>query len=250
MTSYQKSKGSLMALPDTPLRPAQYAEHQLVTGILEGRYPAGSTLPNERTLAEQLGITRPTLRETLRALASEGWVCIRHGKPTQVNDILIDGGLGCLGTLVRHRESLPPAIIVSLLKTREMLLPPAAAEAVRRAPAALARALAPAASLNDRSKDFATFDWQLQMAIVRLAANPILNLLYNDFAVVFVPLAAEYFAFPLARQASRRFYAALTEALDRSPETLAAAVREAMVHSTALWQRQNPARKPDPGDGA
>ena len=238
-----------MALPHPPMRPAQHAKHQLVTGLIEGRYPAGSSLPNERTLAEQLGVTRPTLRETLRTLANEGWLCIRHGKPTQVNDILADGGLGCLATLAHHGGSLPPAIIVSLLKVREMLLPPAAAEAVRLAPVALARALAPAAALGDRSGDFAAFDWQLQLAIVRLAANPVLNLLYNDFAAVFVPLAADYFALPLARQASRRFYAALAEAVGRSPEAAAAAVREAMVHSTALWQRQNPDLAPVAGDG-
>ena len=63
--------------PDPPLRPTQYAEHILVTSILNGTYPAGAVLPGERDMANALGITRPTLRETLQRLAGEGWVQIR-----------------------------------------------------------------------------------------------------------------------------------------------------------------------------
>ena len=67
---------------DQLLRPTQYAEKVLVTAILDGTYPTGTSLPNERNLAEQIGITRPTLRETLQRLAGEGWIKIHHGKPT------------------------------------------------------------------------------------------------------------------------------------------------------------------------
>ena len=44
-----------------PKRPAAYAEQALVTAILEGTYPPGSTLPGERDLAAQLGVTRYSL---------------------------------------------------------------------------------------------------------------------------------------------------------------------------------------------
>lgn len=35
-----------------PQRPAAYAEQALVSAILDGTYPPGSTLPGERTLAQ------------------------------------------------------------------------------------------------------------------------------------------------------------------------------------------------------
>lgn len=58
----------------------------LLTSILNGVYPSGSTLPNARNLSAEISATRPTLRETLQRLANEGWIRIQHGKPTVVND--------------------------------------------------------------------------------------------------------------------------------------------------------------------
>ena len=69
-----------------PVRPNERAEQWLVTAILDGDLPPGSTLPAERTLATQLGVTRPTLREAIQRLARDGWLTIAHGKPTVVND--------------------------------------------------------------------------------------------------------------------------------------------------------------------
>jgi DNA-binding FadR family transcriptional regulator len=50
--------------------------------ILSGKLSAGSSLPSERDLAVQLGISRPVLREALRALAMIGAVESRHGAGT------------------------------------------------------------------------------------------------------------------------------------------------------------------------
>ncbi|MBB2971474.1 FadR/GntR family transcriptional regulator [Mesorhizobium sp. RMAD-H1] len=47
--------------------------------IQEGRFPAGSRLPAERELAQQLGVSRPSLREALIALEIAGNVEIRMG---------------------------------------------------------------------------------------------------------------------------------------------------------------------------
>ncbi|MGD8972137.1 MAG: GntR family transcriptional regulator, partial [Desulfobacterales bacterium] len=51
---------------DRLLRPTQHVEKILVSSILDGTYPTGTALPNERALAAQIGVTRPTLRETLQ----------------------------------------------------------------------------------------------------------------------------------------------------------------------------------------
>jgi GntR family transcriptional repressor for pyruvate dehydrogenase complex len=47
--------------------------------IREGHFPAGSRLPAERELAQQLGVSRPSLREALIALEIAGNVEIRMG---------------------------------------------------------------------------------------------------------------------------------------------------------------------------
>ena len=43
------------------MKPAEQAEHLLITAILNGELAPGTVLPGERKLAEDLGITRPTL---------------------------------------------------------------------------------------------------------------------------------------------------------------------------------------------
>ena len=60
---------------NAPQRPNSYAEHMLVNEIIDGTFPA--RLPSCQanvTLAEQLGVTRPTLREAIQRLARDGLV--------------------------------------------------------------------------------------------------------------------------------------------------------------------------------
>ncbi|MGU3400499.1 FadR/GntR family transcriptional regulator [Brucellaceae bacterium D45D] len=53
--------------------------------IEDGQFPAGSRLPAERELAQQLGVSRPSLREALIALEIAGNVEIRMGSGIYVN---------------------------------------------------------------------------------------------------------------------------------------------------------------------
>jgi GntR family transcriptional regulator, transcriptional repressor for pyruvate dehydrogenase complex len=55
-------------------------ESMIVTGILK----EGRKLPSERDLSEQLGVSRPKLREALQTLEDRGLVIVRHGEGTFV----------------------------------------------------------------------------------------------------------------------------------------------------------------------
>jgi DNA-binding FadR family transcriptional regulator len=57
---------------------------QLRALIEEGEFAPGARLPSERDLADQLGISRPTVREALIALEVEGRVRIRVGSGVYV----------------------------------------------------------------------------------------------------------------------------------------------------------------------
>lgn len=52
--------------------------------IVSAEYPVGSKLPPERDLAQQLGVSRPSLREALIALEIDGSVEIRMGSGVYV----------------------------------------------------------------------------------------------------------------------------------------------------------------------
>src|SRR5688572_27123761 len=69
----------------TPLSPVRRVRSfdDVVThvrdGILDGTVAPGERLPSERELCELFGVSRPTVREALRALEAVGLVEIRLG---------------------------------------------------------------------------------------------------------------------------------------------------------------------------
>ena len=74
------------ALPAKPQRVSlsQQAQHYL-RGLMDaGTYRPGDQLPSQAELADQLGISRLTLREALLALEQDGRIVLRHGIGTFV----------------------------------------------------------------------------------------------------------------------------------------------------------------------
>src|SRR5579875_222637 len=61
----------------------QVAGH-LIKAIEDGRFPVGSRLPTEAQLAEQFGVSRPSVREALSCLQFEGYVTPRQGSRTVI----------------------------------------------------------------------------------------------------------------------------------------------------------------------
>jgi GntR family negative regulator for fad regulon and positive regulator of fabA len=227
-----------MADWSAPQRPADYAEQALLTAILDGVYPPGSTLPGERDLAAQLGVTRPTLRETLQRLDCEGWLTIQQGKSTRVNDFWREGGLSVLGALVRYGRQLPPDFVPNLLEVRLALAPAYARAAVARAAGQVADYLAGYSGLADEPPAYATFDWTLHYTLTVAAANPIYTLILNGFAGFYEEMAVLYFTLPRARASSRAFYGELLAAARRADADAAEQVtRAVMGYSLELWRQ-------------
>ncbi len=219
-----------------PSRPAERAEVQLLQAILRGSLAAGEALPPERELAQELGVTRPTLREALARLAREGWVCVRHGKPTLVNDWRREGGLGVLAAVVRLGRELPPGFVRQLLEVRLALAPAYAAAAVARDATAVSRRLGEAGALPDAPEALAAYDWGLHRLLAEASGNLVFPLILNGFTGFYEELARRYFAAPAARQASRRFFAGLRRAAAAGdPEAARRVTRRAMAESLALW---------------
>jgi GntR family negative regulator for fad regulon and positive regulator of fabA len=224
-----------------PAKPIQHAEHQILTAILRGDFPPGSPLPNERSLAEKVGVTRPTLRETLHRLAREGWITIHHGKPTLVNDFWNSGGLGLLSTLAKYGEFMPPDFIAHLLDFRVVLLPPVAGLAAKINPAALTAHLQKAADLGGDTQIFADYDWELQNLMARLSGNIIYPMIFNDFAMLFKTMALICFSTREGRESSLAYYNNLAAAIPLGTQEVEGVVRGVMEESARLWAAMKPA---------
>ena len=227
-----------------PQRPSDYAEQSLVTAILEGTFAPGDTLPGERALAAELGVTRPTLREALQRLARDGWLTVQQGKSTIVNNFWQDGGLNVLSALVQHSDHLPPNFVANLLEVRLHLAPAYTRAAVERSGDEVAVFLHGRTTLPDIPITYASFDWQLHRQLTLTSGNPIYTLILNGFANFYEEIAQLYFATKEARQLSRQFYddlAIVAAAHDAATaERLTRAVMEASVQ---LWQETEKARE-------
>lgn len=223
-----------------PFRPARHTEQQLITAILDGTFPPGSPLPAERGLAEKFGVTRPTLREALQRLAAEGWVTIRHGKATEVNNYWETGGLGLLGTLVKYVDRLPGSLIVHLLEFRVIILPPVGRYAVMKNPGVILNYLKNHHSLIQTAEAFTAYDWDLQVLMARQSGNPVFPMIMNDFKTVFHTMGLFYFDHPAGRKASMTYYDALEQAIGASGDAVETVVRDAMENSVIIWKHLNP----------
>ena len=99
---------------------------QLEQAIESGELPAGTRLDTELVLADQLGVSRPTLRRAVEYLVERGYLVRRRGLGTQVvhtkvrrpveltslyDDLLVSGKRP--RTTVRSLETVPAADVVA-----------------------------------------------------------------------------------------------------------------------------------------
>jgi GntR family transcriptional regulator, negative regulator for fad regulon and positive regulator of fabA len=223
-------------MDDFPLKPAELAETKLLDAILSGRFPINATLPPERELAEQLHVTRPTLREALQRLGRDGWVEIRHGKPTRVRDYWREGNLAVLGAIARHSENLPDDFVPNLLEMRILLAPAYTVLAVENSPEKLIELVSTYPTLADTSEAFANADWMLHHTLTIESGNPIFTLILNGLDKLYHDMAKKYFAMPQARVRSRQFYLDLLDAIKAGDSLLAEKiVRDVSKDSLFLW---------------
>lgn len=99
--------------------------------ILERRLVAGSLMPTESELMEQLGVSRNALREAIKALQALGFVEVRHGTGTYVGAVqtrVMQDGLA-----FRLQQSMRGSMreVRGLLQVREALEVGLASEVVR-----------------------------------------------------------------------------------------------------------------------
>lgn len=166
---------ALGALRPSPL--VDQAVESLRAQITEGRWPVGTRLPGETTLAQTLGVGRSTVREALRALVGAGLVQARQG-----------AGVFVIAT--RPVEDWPArlrrAAVTDVYEVR-MLVEVQAARlaALRRTPddvTALHEALdARRAAAGRDDAAFVDADIAVHAAVVAAAHNPVLTDLFAEF---------------------------------------------------------------------
>lgn len=98
--------------------------------IISGELPPGARLPAEAELAQELGMSRGTVREAVRALVTARVLDVRRGDGTYVTSLrpeLLLQGIGFVVDLIQDEWSL------ELIELRRILEPAATALAATRA---------------------------------------------------------------------------------------------------------------------
>ena len=97
--------------------------------IATGELAPGSRLPRLEDLAAELGLSRNSLREAVRALTAMNILVSRQGDGTYVASL---GVSSLFEALVSAGDALPDATVLEFLRLREIVEPPAVARAAMR----------------------------------------------------------------------------------------------------------------------
>ena len=152
---------------------------QLRNEITTGAWPDGSRIPSEAELVDALGVSRPSVREGVRALAQVGLLETRQGDGTYV---VADNE-----TAVALKHALHVADVREVLTVRRALDVVAAREAASRRTDDDLQQLRTAlegrrAAVADEDVDaFINYDVAFHIGIARASQNALLFGLYSSF---------------------------------------------------------------------
>jgi GntR family transcriptional regulator, transcriptional repressor for pyruvate dehydrogenase complex len=153
--------------------------------IARGELRTGDRLPAERDLSVRLGVSRPTIRAGLRALAAMGVVQPRHGSGTYIPD-----GPPTLGSEpLRFLAALHGLTREEMYEARRVLEVSAAGLAAERASAehvaAIAEEVASLFASIDDPIEFLVHDIRFHRAVAAACGNPIVASLVEMVAALY-----------------------------------------------------------------
>ncbi len=155
--------------------------HQLVLRWIEdqlsgGRLAVGGRLPAERTLAEQLGVSRTSVREAIRVLEAMGVVRAGVGSGPEAGTVVISDPTAALGSALRLHVATQHLPVEDVVETRVLLESWAAGRA--RPDAAeldLAGALLDDMDEDHGIDDFLALDVRFHLALADAAGNAVVS---------------------------------------------------------------------------
>jgi DNA-binding FadR family transcriptional regulator len=210
---------------------AAQIERQIVTGEL----PTGAKIPSERQLSEQFGVSRPVVREALRSLVERHLVDVQPGRGSFVRDPRSNEAAARLDSFYRLRMVTPR----NLVEARTMLECTATALAAQRATQddldAMERALVHFAHANGIIEQ-ARYDIAFHLAVVRAAANPVIETMFSSITGLTVELMLRSLSDPSVTKVSLPYHQQILDGIRRrDAEGAQRAMAEHLAVATTLY---------------
>ncbi|WP_433175678.1 FadR/GntR family transcriptional regulator [Actinoallomurus sp. CA-150999] len=153
----------------------QRAIDEIKTRIAMGEFAPGQRLPTERDLAADLGLSRSSMREAIRALTVIGVLEARHGAGIYVTQLKPGDLLDTFGVVAEISRG---DTLLHLVQVRKILEPAAAAAAAARIDdegLALLRAEMRAMERASTAEENVGHDLEFHRIITEAAGNPVLG---------------------------------------------------------------------------
>jgi GntR family transcriptional repressor for pyruvate dehydrogenase complex len=204
---------------------AKQAVDRLRDLILQGEFSAGERLPPERLLARELGVSRSTLREAIRALVVMNVLVSRHGDGTYVSSLEPD----LLAEPFELMVSLSDESLFHLFEVRRVLETACAGLAAERISdeelVQFDRILEHSEAARDDPEELLDRDVELHTAVVRATRNPLLIRIMSGVGALALASRRRTISLPGVADRSLADHARIVSALRRrSPETARAAM--------------------------
>lgn len=148
--------------------------------IASGQLAPGTRLPPEREFAEQLGVSRPVVREAVHLLIAKGLLESKHGSGTTVREMTRDAVAEPLGWLAQSKG----ATLDHLHQVRSILegaiVRMAADQASDEEIAELQRIVAEMKAHKENVEAFVALDADFHQALAETTHNPLLVVLLDS----------------------------------------------------------------------
>lgn len=212
---------------------AELLASQIKSEIISGKYPEGAMLPPEMAMASQLNVSRPTVREALRLLESEGLVSIRPGprggpRVERPSSMAVTRSLT---TLFQYER----VSLAELLDARRAIEPACARVAARRAKpediAALRNSIERMRADSNDDAVFWTENANFHVALAVAGSNTVLNTLMVSLRELIYEFTAGLHIARDERLETVGEHTAITNAIARQDPDAAARAAEAHLAS-------------------
>ena len=181
--------------------------------ILDGRYAVGDRLPAERTLTEEFGVGRSSLREALKMVETKGLVRTDHGVGVFV--VSNEKRIPSLRQLLLDEQFTVGDLIEVRMPLEDQAAGLAAGRASAKAKKKLRDLVAQAADADLSDDDFIRLDWALHLAIAKASNNRLMVELAKGLAPLFFTYSHRVIALPGRRASAHRGHERLVDAIIR-----------------------------------
>jgi GntR family transcriptional repressor for pyruvate dehydrogenase complex len=177
-----------LSLTRRPVVP-QTAVQRIQAMILAGEFPLGTRLPPERQLANQLSVSRASLREAMSVLETLGLVRIEHGRGTFVCEVPPGTGTAVPLPVWRFSKLYSLEEVYQLRHLAEGYAARLAAMAITEEEITRLKLFVRQHKESTRTLDFVAssqFDFELHHQIMLLSKNRILADLHENYRTIFL----------------------------------------------------------------